>query len=627
MKATFNKVLTTTAVLSMVLTPGAVWAADDTATSATPTKPAVTEQQKTPAFPDLNTAASWAREQITQAKEMGWIGGYPDGKFYPLNNLTRREAAIIMSGALELKLPDKTVSSYPDVKVWGIKEIEAVKEAGLMVGKEEGKFNPDDKITRQELAIILVKAAKISTEGKGDNLTIADADKVWPDAKPYVQVAMDSKLMIGYNNHFNPRDTATRQEMAVMAVNLANVLKDNNTPSEQAGTVAGVTADTLTLNDQSYKLTDAVKGIFNEKNAAALKDAQVKVEVDGGKNVTKVKGLELTAAGQAPEEGKPEFSGNLTLDGNQAIVEGDVAVRANYISLHNLTVKGNLTVAKEVQNDFEAKSVTVEGNTLIEGGDTNTVVFENSKLKGVQVAKENVKVNFKGNSSIETVEVAKNAELAADQGISLPKVTVKDGVNALKVNVMIDELTLPEKVKVEEIISNYEEAKNWIGKVNGEAHAYNVYKFVTEGVPTSYEARELLSQAPADGKTAAEVFAGMQPVKVSLAVDKDNAHAYEGHVRIQPSDVEGVQLWAQDTEGKWWDINKTGWGPAEGFKLNLDLKTDVYVVAQEGTHTIPLKLEDVDKQYGAANNVIVQTNLELKAEPKAEKPADNQDAK
>jgi len=137
---------------------------------------------------------------------------------------------------------------------------------------------------------------------------------------------------------------------------------------------------------------------------------------------------------------------------------------------------------------------------------------------------------------------------------------------------------------------------------------YHFYKFDIEGLADQYIVREGLTQ-PEDTD-----FEGMTPVKVKIAIDQQKDRPYEGRVRIAPVGAEDIQLWAKDTADKWWDINEVGWGPPEGFPIDLDAEIDVYVIAtQPGTITATLDLIDVTGDYEAPNNIMLKQPITLEA--------------
>jgi hypothetical protein len=82
------------------------------------------------------------------------------------------------------------------------------------------------------------------------------------------------------------------------------------------------------------------------------------------------------------------------------VISGDVTVKGDYVTLKNGTIDGFLTISSDVQNDFYMSDVIVKGGTNVNGGDSNTVVFDNSILSGVVVEKLDVRVKFTGQTRV-----------------------------------------------------------------------------------------------------------------------------------------------------------------------------------------------------------------------------------
>lgn len=204
-----NKILTSTLVLSTMVAPAAFASSDSDPTSAS--------------FTDMDTASPWAQDAINNVKKLGLMTG-SDGAFRPKDSITRQEVAAILVNVLKLDTPDVKTSSFTDVTSadWGMKHIEAVKKAGLMVGNQ-GEFRPNDRITREELATILVHAAN-GTAAKGDGLKVADQAEISDWAKGYVQAAMEMGLMSGDGTNFKPKNHAQRQEVAAVLLNFVKVM-------------------------------------------------------------------------------------------------------------------------------------------------------------------------------------------------------------------------------------------------------------------------------------------------------------------------------------------------------------------------------------------------------------------
>ncbi|MGI6661646.1 MAG: hypothetical protein ACOX34_08250 [Bacillota bacterium] len=122
-------------------------------------------------------------------------------------------------------------------------------------------------------------------------------------------------------------------------------------------------------------------------------------------------------------------------------------------------------------------------------------------------------------------------------------------------------------VKIESAISN-DKFETWTVIADAqvdvvlaaEKKEYHTYKFEIKDLADKYIVSEGLAN-PSD-----ENFEGLTPVKLSIVVDENKDKAYEGKVRVAPVGANGLQLWAKDSQGKWYDINVTGWGTAGRFR-------------------------------------------------------------
>ncbi|WP_138753964.1 fibronectin type III domain-containing protein [Paenibacillus sinopodophylli] len=116
-------------------------------------------------FDDKDAIGSWAQKAIAQAVEAKVISGYNDGSFRPNAEITRAEIAVIVSRAFELARTDaKLDSSFADadaIPVWSRDAIEAARERGIITGRNGNLFAPNDKATRAEAVVIVLKALGI----------------------------------------------------------------------------------------------------------------------------------------------------------------------------------------------------------------------------------------------------------------------------------------------------------------------------------------------------------------------------------------------------------------------------------------------------------------------------------
>ena len=169
-------------------------------------------------FSDVNTG-DWFYNNVMRAVELGILSGYTDGTFRPMNNITRRDFAIMLAQSLGHDNDEEATSPFKDVADtdYGVSSIAYLYENEITVGDSNGNFNPDANITRQEAAIMLVKAFEAT--GTSSDLYADDA-QIASWAKSFVYTAKAAGLMKGDDhNEFNPTDRLTRAEAASAMVN------------------------------------------------------------------------------------------------------------------------------------------------------------------------------------------------------------------------------------------------------------------------------------------------------------------------------------------------------------------------------------------------------------------------
>jgi hypothetical protein len=202
--------------------------------------------------------------------------------------MTRAQAARVTALLLNLDGigdPDtKVVTEKPftDVELgtWYVEEIAAVKEAGLFVGKPDGSFGPNDNITIQELAVVLVNILGLEpVEG-------AEVEGAAAWAAPYVKALQDN----GVDFPTNYTDNALRRDLVEATYTAAVTLG----LIESADKVSVVSANPVGIQKVEVKLNKAVdssKAKFELKRGNAVLETEAKFS-DDKKTVV----LELTTA-------------------------------------------------------------------------------------------------------------------------------------------------------------------------------------------------------------------------------------------------------------------------------------------------------------------------------------------
>ncbi|MFC6649210.1 S-layer homology domain-containing protein [Paenibacillus rhizoplanae] len=170
------------------------------------------------AFTDIANSKSAVAIQTLADKLI--IQGTSATTFAPQSNLTRAEFTALLTRALGLRTD--TSVTFSDVKStdWYAKDVAAASKAGLILGIGNGKFAPTQKVTRQELAVILDRAVKLTgTELKAvanpSFTTYSDSAKVAPYAKDSLQALTKAGIFASESGiAFNPVAPATRETAA-----------------------------------------------------------------------------------------------------------------------------------------------------------------------------------------------------------------------------------------------------------------------------------------------------------------------------------------------------------------------------------------------------------------------------
>jgi hypothetical protein len=174
----------------------------------------------TPAAAFNDISGHWAESGINKLVSQGAVGGYPDGSFKPDNTITRAEFATMLVKAFGLTTQSKAVfaDTYGH---WANDYISSAASSGIISGYENNIFRPDDLITREQMAVMIFKAAKLAQTAGTNKFTDSGSISAW--AAEAVAGVTENGIMKGYqDNTFKPRGNATRAE-AVTTV--ANALK------------------------------------------------------------------------------------------------------------------------------------------------------------------------------------------------------------------------------------------------------------------------------------------------------------------------------------------------------------------------------------------------------------------
>lgn len=171
--------------------------------------------------PYKDTKGHWAEGDIARATEMGWVNGLPDGRFAPDQEVTRAEFTTMLSRALALSAPLDQVRTFKDqesIPGYAKSHVMQAAAAGWARGYDDGTFRPLQRMTRSEVTVMLMRIVGYEDKKEASPpLPYDDADQVPVWAYPAVAAATDIGLVKGRaNNKFAPGGHVSRAEAVVL---------------------------------------------------------------------------------------------------------------------------------------------------------------------------------------------------------------------------------------------------------------------------------------------------------------------------------------------------------------------------------------------------------------------------
>ncbi|OUS77936.1 hypothetical protein B1748_03970 [Paenibacillus sp. MY03] len=178
------------------------------------------EVRPTPVFHDIS--GHWSEQVMNELAAKGIILGYPDGSLQPDRTMTRAEFIALLARAFHAQAESAGKPDFEDMaEHWAQAEVAAAQRLGWISGTGNGRFSPDEWITREQMTVILMRIVQPPMLNGGGE-TFGDMDKIAPWARESVSAAAGIGIIAGYpDGNFRPAQAATRAEAAAV---LARIL-------------------------------------------------------------------------------------------------------------------------------------------------------------------------------------------------------------------------------------------------------------------------------------------------------------------------------------------------------------------------------------------------------------------
>ncbi len=168
--------------------------------------------------------SDWAKEDIELSFDYGLIPyDILDQAYFGASEkfddgITRRNFCRIAARAIELigstELPNVTGSKFNDLEAYD--SANALSALGIITGYEDGSFRPDNKITREEAAVILSRLISLYGLNTETQTDFSDNAQIQDWAMSGLNITCNYGIMNGVgNNLFDPQGTYTVEQSVI----------------------------------------------------------------------------------------------------------------------------------------------------------------------------------------------------------------------------------------------------------------------------------------------------------------------------------------------------------------------------------------------------------------------------
>lgn len=168
-------------------------------------------------FTDLDSVA-WAIEAIDYLRNKGIVNGKEPGRFCPEDAITREEYATLLVRAFSFPM-DAEATPFHDVvaESWYAPYIAAAYHGGIVNGVEKEIFGVGLLISREDMAVMSINALKAldsTVSVRPVSIVFEDRESISDYAVQAVDMLSAADILVGDGKNFRPQDYTTRAEAA-----------------------------------------------------------------------------------------------------------------------------------------------------------------------------------------------------------------------------------------------------------------------------------------------------------------------------------------------------------------------------------------------------------------------------
>ncbi|OZB96639.1 DUF2252 family protein [Paenibacillus sp. XY044] len=182
-------------------------------------------------FADL--PGHWAKSDIELLAGKRIVQGITAQAFSPDREMSRAELTALFSKAFALP-EDPASAGFSDVPAgaWYSGAVQAASKAGIVAGFPGGDFKPSEAVTREQMAVMMAKAAELAgtplqapAAGRTASAAFKDAGRVSGYARAAIEACLSAGIIQGNpDGSLSPQAPVTRAQTAVMVKRLLQVV-------------------------------------------------------------------------------------------------------------------------------------------------------------------------------------------------------------------------------------------------------------------------------------------------------------------------------------------------------------------------------------------------------------------
>lgn len=181
----------------------------------------------------------WAQQQILTFAENGYIAGDGTGNYLPNQIMTRAQFAAVINRVMGYTEESPSIANYTDVEdsAWYRSDLAKALSAGYMSGTSATTMSPNQPVTREQAAVMIVRLLE---ENTSVDLSVLDDFTDRGDISAFAVNAMAKLISDGYlygaDGKLMPQKSMTRAEGIALLSRSMDALKNTNLEEEEEET-------------------------------------------------------------------------------------------------------------------------------------------------------------------------------------------------------------------------------------------------------------------------------------------------------------------------------------------------------------------------------------------------------